>query len=103
MEEEKLKRRIILEIQRSLWDRVTPQIRAVSFTLTDEEVVVYVYTDGEIPEEEKEDLDVIGAEVVAGMIDFRFIDVRIIRVDFPQKIPVQGELVFLRKEPAIFS
>jgi hypothetical protein len=98
---DKLKEKIILELVRALWGRITPQIRAVSFTVTEKEIVIFVYTDGEVSEEEKDDLDIIGSEVIAGIIVHRFIDVRIISINFPETIPVEGELVFLRKESKV--
>ena len=89
--------RAILSLSRGLWGEVFPSLRSASIDWTDDKIILYFYHDGEISDDDWDSAHCIGTEVIA---DFSYhkLEVRIERCDYPQRLPQNGELVYLRKE-----
>lgn len=94
-----------LSIQRALCSNVFPNLRAVSANVLGNLIEVFFYCQGEISEEEREYCEVVITEIIA---DVPFPDPNdplqpefntpIIRLDFPNIIPLNGFWVYYRYE-----
>ena len=91
---------LLLDIQRALLDAVVAQLRAVTadVDIKDKKLILYFFYDGEISDE-LFDLVSVAATEAGGTLSDYFTDEHCLRLDYPKKIPIQGRLVYLRKEP----
>lgn len=95
--------RALVSAQRALLGAISCNMRAISLELLEQTIVLTVYHDGTMEEDEIEDFD---ADVVTSVVaDFPGFDAsdpeikyRFIRLDAPAKIEYKGQLVFQRKE-----
>ncbi|MBI5346060.1 MAG: hypothetical protein HZB76_02835 [Chlamydiae bacterium] len=89
----------LLAAQNALLDTITPQLRAVTVDLDIEKTIFYMnfYYDGEVSDELIELWDCAESEASADLGLF-FVESEIVRLDYPNKIPVKGKLAYLRKE-----
>lgn len=87
----------LLSVQSSLINAVTPQLRAVTVDIDDRLILRFFY-DGEVTEELADVASLVGTEV--NHPDYLNSE-HILRLDFPQEVPIQGKLAFLRKEPVL--
>jgi hypothetical protein len=99
-----LRLRILASISRALWGEVFPAIRRVEFTLSADgrDLSIWVAYDGEVAEEDLDDLRSAFAEVTA---DFAWpergdpaVTEQFERVDAPTPLQHRGEIVYLRRE-----
>ncbi len=90
----------LLCIQGTLGNSVTPQLRAVSLDIDEEnyELLVYFYYDGELTEELDELFSIVLLEVDTYTEHDYFIRDSIYSLKVPEKIPVRGKFAFLRYE-----
>ena len=90
---------ILLSVQRALLGMVTPSLRAVSATVDSikNEVSYFFFYDGQITEEQRDLASCVINESSADFFDY-MVNSHIIRLDYPQKIPFQGRVAYLRKE-----
>lgn len=79
---------------------ITPNMRAVYIDLNEKSVDLRFIFDGPFTEEEEEEVQCMGSEVVADLPDSEF-DLKCERVDYPQPIVGPGHCVYRRKEPSI--
>jgi hypothetical protein len=88
-----------LAAQNALLGAVVHELRAVSIDieLKTKKFSVYFYYDGEISDELFDLASVAITEMSADLSEYE-LDDHIERLDFPDKIPIRGHLVYLRKE-----
>lgn len=87
-----------LSLQRALLGAVTPNLRAVYIDIDEKtkKLSISFFYDGEITDKFFDIASTAVAEVdVPGYYE---LDEKIERLDFPEKIPVRGHLVYLRQE-----
>jgi len=91
--------RAMLCMQNALLGAIAPSLRAVTVDIDIETKTLFYsfFYDGEISDELFDLASVASAEASANLPSY-FVDNNIIRLDFPQKIPVRGKYAFLRKE-----
>jgi hypothetical protein len=89
---------VCLSIQRGLLDRVTSNLRCVSFVLGKDMVNMYFFYENKPSEIEKELIGDISAEVIADFPESYKICCELIEVKYPKKINTQGRVVFHRFE-----
>jgi hypothetical protein len=91
---------LLFELQQVLLNSIAPQLRAVAVDVDTKknELFFFFFYDGEVSDElfELASIAVTEVEMYPSQY-FRY--QHIIRLDFPEKIPIQGRLAFLRKEP----
>ncbi len=91
--------------QRSLWGAITPELRAVSIDLDNDnkKFFIYYYYDGEVSEKIIDLWQCATTEASAGL-EFFYYDVeKIERLDFPSEIPDKGVIIYYRKESKILA
>jgi len=95
-----VEKRILLSIQRSLLEKITPNLRCVRLiTVNDSENLVFYY-DNPPSEEEQELASLADTEFISDFPDSDTgFEIKII--PFPQKIPNEGICVFQRCEANI--
>ena len=93
---------LLLDIQRALLDAIVPQLRAVTadVDIKDRKLILFFFYDGVISDELFDLASVAATEAGVTLSDY-FTEDHIVRLDYPQKIPVQGKLAYLRKEPIL--
>jgi hypothetical protein len=93
---------IFFSIQRALIGEITTEIRAISVEYSPEVVRIWVYVDGEISTELRDDFDssVMG-EILS---DFPYpekddpsFELHLTRCDLPKQLSAKGKLIFGRK------
>lgn len=86
-------------MQNALLGAIVPELRAVTVDIDVETKTLFYFFfyDGEISDKLFDLASVASAEASAHMSAY-FVDDNIIRLDFPQKIPVRGSYAYLRKE-----
>jgi len=88
-----------LSIQRALLGNVTSNMRAIIAVLSENDVSLFFYYDGEINEGDEEIVSEIEAELVADFNESCNFHVSAIRLDYPAPIKCGGGFcVYLRKE-----
>jgi hypothetical protein len=90
----------LLELQNALLNAIAPQLRAVTIGIDVDrkKIILFFLYDGEISDELFNLASVAIAET--DMPEYTC-DEHILRLDFPESIPVQGRFAFLRKEPTL--
>ena len=90
----------LISAQRALLGAVAPSLRAVTLDLDTKKkhLTVCFFYDGEINDELFELASCAITEIIADFTPDFSLDDQIVRLDYPQKIPVQGRLVYNRKE-----
>lgn len=88
----------LLSLQTALGGSVTPQLRAVTVDVDKsmETVILFFFYDGEISEELHEISSLVGTETEYPCY---LNEEHVLRLDFPEKIPLRGKFAYLRKEP----
>ncbi len=89
-----------LATQSALLGEVVSSLRGVAVDWNNNTILIFLYNDGKISKELENDYSCIGTEVVANYSDAD-IDERVIRLDFPNKLPDHKHWVFRRKEPYV--
>jgi hypothetical protein len=99
----KLRSHILLSVQRALIGEIVPNMRAISVEWTSQNIHLWVYIDGPIDEQTREDFDaVVITQIIADfpnpdnhdpVVKFDFV-----RCDSPEKLDCRGVLVYARKE-----
>jgi hypothetical protein len=87
-----------LSIQRALLGEVSPQLRAVVFSIEAQSVNIRFYFDGEISEEDKESVSCIETEILADYDPEDVVTANSIRIDSPDPINDEGVYVYKRRE-----
>jgi hypothetical protein len=90
----------LLAIQNALLGVIIPELRAVCINLDEKENIFYInfYYHGKVSEEIIDLWECATTEASASLGPDFFTDYKIERIDYPNKIPFDGRLVFLRKE-----
>lgn len=92
-------KRLKLSIQSALLGAITENIRNVAVYINEKKIFLYFFINGEISEDEKENISIIETEVIADFEDDFDIESIIKRVDTPEPITLdRGFSVFQRKE-----
>lgn len=88
-----------ISAQRALLGVITPNLRAVTIKIDSQQKVLKVcfFYDKDISETQFDIASTAITEISADFPDFDLDDC-IERLDFPSKVPVEGRLVFQRKE-----
>ena len=89
--------KILLSIQRALLGSVVPCLRCITASWTKDAIKIVYYYDGQISEEDFDILDSSTAEISADFIDYKC-DIKILRLDAPNKIPYLEGTAFKRFE-----
>jgi hypothetical protein len=86
-------------MQSALLNTISPQLRAVSVDIdgVKQEIATFFYYNGEVTDELFDMASLASTEAVS--LSGYFVRDHILRLDFPEQIPVQGRFAFLRKEP----
>ncbi|GEM84951.1 hypothetical protein [Meiothermus hypogaeus] len=83
-----------LSICRALLGEINPKIRAVTPRVSQKRAEIKVFYDGQISEEDLEDMSDVEASVIADLHEDWSVDLKCVQVDFPESIPyVDGEWV----------
>jgi hypothetical protein len=90
---------LILSANQALLGQVSGSLRSVHVEYGESEINLYCYFDGEISEDDREAMSLVGTYVAADFPDHMVND-HCIRVDAPERIPLAEERhpVFERKE-----
>ncbi|EDU7996607.1 hypothetical protein CSM15_005080 [Salmonella enterica subsp. diarizonae] len=92
-------KRLKLSIQSALLGAITENIRNVAVYINEKKILLYFFIDGEIREDDKENISIIETEVIADFEDDFDIESIVKRVDTPEPITLdRGFSVFQRKE-----
>ncbi len=87
-----------LSIQRALLGEVSPQLRAVVFSIAERDIDVRFYFDGDISDKDMESASCVETEIIADYEAEDVITVRCIRLDTPKTIGDSGVWVYQRRE-----
>jgi hypothetical protein len=87
----------ILTMSKSLWGEVSPALRAARVKWDAHTVCLYFFYDGKISEEDHESAECVATEFIASYPEYN-LEVEILRLDYPARIPEEGELVYMRRE-----
>lgn len=90
--------KICLSIQRALLDKITRNLRRVSFLIGKNVINVYFFYDGEPSEIEKELVGDASAEIIADFQEPFKINCELINMQYPKKIMSKGRIIFNRFE-----
>lgn len=92
-------KRLKLSMQSALLGAVAENMRNIAVDIYENKILLYFFIDGEIKDDDKENISIIEAEVMADFEDDFDIETIIKRIDCPEKIILgQGYSVFQRKE-----
>ena len=89
---------LLLNTQRALLGEIESSFRAITVEWQDHMIIVYFYIDGVISEELRDKCTSIATEIVAAYIDVGITE-KIIRLDYPQEIPIHPHWAYRREEP----
>lgn len=91
---------LLLGIQGSLLNVVSPQLRAVTVDVDPKkpELSVVFFYDGAITDELFNIASIAATEIDIFSSDYTIVGDTAVRLDFPKEIPLRGRLAFLRKE-----
>lgn len=92
---------IVLSAQGALLGHVSPLLRAVTVDFKQQEslLIFNFFYDGEITEKLYDLASCTCVEADPGVFPYTMNDEITTRLDYPQKIPIEGRLIYLRKEP----
>lgn len=86
-------------MQSALLGAVTENMRNIAVDIYENKILLYFFIDGEIKDDDKENISIIETEVIADFESDFDIQTIIKRIDYPEKIILgQGYSVFQRKE-----
>lgn len=90
----------LLAVQHALIGKVTPNLRVVTIKVNLEKKIVKIcfFYDKEIPEEDFETANTTITEMISDFPPDYDLDDYIERIDYPNPIPIDGSIVFRRKE-----
>lgn len=92
-------KRLKLSIQAALLGAVTENMRNIAVDICKNKILLYFFIDGEIKDDDKENISIVETEVIADFDSDFDIETIIKRVDCPEKIILdKGHSVFQRKE-----
>ncbi|EBE9927999.1 hypothetical protein L6N32_004703 [Salmonella enterica subsp. enterica serovar Poona] len=92
-------KRLKLSIQSALLGAITENMRNIAVDISENKIILYFFINGEITEDDKENISIIETEVIADFEDKFDIESVIKRVDYPESIILErGCSVFQRKE-----
>jgi hypothetical protein len=91
---------ILLSVQRALWDEVGPALRGVTVGWDERSIRIVCYFDGPISEEDRESMSCVETEVIADFSEDERIRLECVRLDAPAPMPMLGDWVYVRREPA---
>ncbi|MGA4363870.1 hypothetical protein ACWXWK_14400 [Pantoea ananatis] len=92
-------KRLKLSMQSALLGAVTENMRNIAVDIYENKILLYFFIDGEIKDDDKENISIIETEVIADFESDFDIQTIIKRIDCPEKIILgQGYSVFQRKE-----
>lgn len=86
-----------LVAQRALLGEVSPSLRAVAVDWIGNTIIVYFYNHGKITSNLHDDFISIGTDIIANFND-AMIDEKMIRLDYPEPLPLHEFWVYKRKE-----
>jgi hypothetical protein len=89
---------ISLSLQRALLDKITCNLRTVSFKTVGETIFLYFYYDEKASEVEHELSEDVSAEVIADFYEQNKINCIISDIKFPKKIEAEGRIIYSRFE-----
>jgi hypothetical protein len=89
---------VCLSIQRALLDKITPNLRRISFLLGENLIKLFFFYDAKPSEIEKELVGDISAEVISDFPESYKINCELIDVKYPEKINSKGRIIFNRFE-----
>lgn len=92
-------KRLKLSMQSALLGAVTGNMRNIAVDICENKILLYFFIDGQIQDDDKENISTIETEVIADFEDDFDIEAIIKRIDCPEPIILgQGYSVFQRKE-----
>lgn len=89
---------VMIALQLALLGEVSSKLRAVTARYDDQSIHFDCYFDGEIDEEDTESMSIVETELLAQFPESHCITHRVIRHDYPQRIPYDGVCVYARRE-----
>jgi hypothetical protein len=92
---------VCLSIQRALLDKVTQNLRRISFVLNNNFIKLYFFYNDKPSEIEEELVGDVSAEVISDLPEDYQINCELINVKYPEEIISQGRIIFNRFEPQI--
>jgi hypothetical protein len=87
----------VLSLNRGLWLEVSPALRAAQIKWDHKTLILNFYYNGEISDEDWESAECVSTEVISEFPEYE-LEINIVRLDEPQPIPLNGILVYHRKE-----
>jgi hypothetical protein len=92
-------KRLKLSIQSALLGAITENIRNIAVDISENKIMLYFIINGEISDDDKENISIIETEVIADFEDNFDIESIVKRIDYPKEIVLErGYSVFQRKE-----
>ncbi|HEK0805670.1 TPA: hypothetical protein SMT48_000972 [Proteus mirabilis] len=92
-------KRLKLSIQSALFGEITPNMRCVLVDIVNKKIELFFFIDGEVTEDDEENISIIETEVIADFEDDFDIETHIKRIDYPAPIVLDhGYGVYRRKE-----
>ena len=90
---------LLLSAQRALLGEITPNIRHIWIGLIDKTIQFIVIFDGEISEDDEDNMSCVGTEIVSDFYDL-FINEQFLSIPYPEHyvIPENHFCVYARKE-----
>lgn len=105
LDEDALRREVLLAVQRALVGEISPGMRAIAVEIDPAQVWLYVYHNGPAEEAEIDDFDeAVMAQLEADVTELSPLEgpepevgFNYVRVDEPEPVPAYGHLVYARK------
>lgn len=92
-------KRLKLSMQSALLGSITENMRNIAVDLTGNKITLYFFINGDITDDDKENISIIETEVIADFEDEFDIEAIIKRIDYPKPIILErGCSIFQRKE-----
>ncbi|MBQ9601592.1 MAG: hypothetical protein IJR46_06225 [Neisseriaceae bacterium] len=90
---------LLLSSQRALLGEITPNIRQIFLGLVDKTIQFIVIFDGEISEDDEDNMSCVGTEIVSDFCDL-FINEQFLSIPYPERyiVPENHFCVYARKE-----
>jgi len=97
--EEKRLIEILISLELALSRAIVPSLWAVTFDWTEDTILLYFFSDGEVSEDDREESEIVATETSIGFNDFPYLHSEFINIHNPEKLPSYGkEIVFAREE-----